>query len=122
MEHGGGAEAQAGRQQQQPNAGVQTAGGGTSTEQANFPLIASKGCVVVGQILSEQAPKKALQQVQAIAGLQQPLCMPLIGMLDQQHIPRHDAYRSILLSAKKQLISLVQQVCALLLMHFTAPA
>jgi hypothetical protein len=105
-----------GEQQQPagPSAGVN---GGAGAQQAaapgmpaSFPLIGAEGASFVSNVLADNPPPQALRQIQAQAGLQQPLCGPLLGLLDQQDVSRHEAYRGVLLAAKKHLISLVQQV------------
>lgn len=77
-------------------------------QDASVPLIGSLGTSFVSQQLSENAPGVAIQAIQGKAGLQNPACAPLLGMVDQLKIPRFEAHRGMLLAARHMLLAKVQ--------------
>lgn len=73
-------------------------------------LIGMDGRDFVSNKLAELAPNQAVREIQSRAGLQHPLCVPLLGLADQLSITRHDAHRGVLVAARLALLSKVQQM------------
>uniref|UniRef100_A0A7S0RMM1 Uncharacterized protein n=1 Tax=Chlamydomonas leiostraca TaxID=1034604 RepID=A0A7S0RMM1_9CHLO len=73
-------------------------------------LIGMEGRDFVSNKLAELPPIQAVREIQSKAGLQHPLCIPLLGMADQLGITRHDAHRGVLVAAKQALLTKVQQM------------
>ncbi|KAJ9523865.1 hypothetical protein QJQ45_020067 [Haematococcus lacustris] len=73
------------------------------------PLIGTASRTWVQDMLSQLGPNEARPQILAKAGLQHPLCGPLLGMVDHLGISRYEAHRVVLASAKRQLLASVQQ-------------
>lgn len=73
-------------------------------------LIGSMGVQFVSDTIANMAPQLAVRTIQSKAGLQHPLCAPLLGMADQLEITRLDAHRGILQAAKQKLLSQVQNM------------
>ncbi len=55
----------------------------------------------VATTLGSEHPRVAVPKIQARAALGQPLCAPLLGMLDKLGVSRADAHRAVLTMAKQ---------------------
>jgi hypothetical protein len=86
--------------------------GAQATGEVSSPLIGLEGSSYVSNQLASTAPQHAIRNIQRAAGLQQPLCAPLLGMVDQLGISRYEAHRGVLVAAKHTLLGHVQHTSA----------
>ena len=61
----------------------------------------------VATTLGSERPQIAIRKIQARTSLSNPLCAPLLGMIDKLGLTRAEAHRSILTLAKQALLSKV---------------
>jgi negative elongation factor B len=78
--------------------------GGQQDGAKEKPKIGADGMAYVSHTLSSLQPQTAVRQIQSKCSLQQPLCTPLLGMLDHLGVSRADAHRGVLVAAKQALL------------------
>lgn len=80
---------------------------GPTLAEPGAALLGVAGVEFVHHTLIEQGPARGIATIQAKAGLQHPLCPPLLGMADQLGISRFEAHKGILVAARSVLLAQV---------------
>jgi hypothetical protein len=79
----------------------------STTPDRNVPMIGEDGGEFVGRMLAESHPQQAIKEIQEKCALQQPICSPLLGLVEKMGITKTAAHLAILKAAKVALLTRV---------------
>jgi hypothetical protein len=73
-------------------------------------LVGNVGQDFVQATLTTMEPLSAIQEIQARGALQDPACVPLIGLMDQLGLARAESHRYVLQAASRELLARIDRL------------
>jgi hypothetical protein len=95
------------------NPGAVPTGALTATVAFQEPLIAGEGTAYISETFNKaRSPAEAIDIIQAHAGLRNPLCQPLLTLLQHLGVSRREAHHHVLMRARDMLVQWLRHLGA----------